>query len=295
MWQPPPPAPGLSDSELAAALALGAASVLRSLRHDVDAGTWRSGTPFSTGTFRDDGDAHTQAWLDAALTATRPKDAVLSEEGLDDLARLSAERVWIIDPLDGTREFGERDSAGNWRDDFGVHIALWERGALRPAVATGWEDLAGATGAAPPLGWFTAGAVAFPARGELWEMVELPGLTEAAPTETPLRLAVSRSRPPALVQRLADTGQVELVPQGSAGIKILSVVSGFCDAYVHGGGQYEWDSAAPVAIAASRGIVCSRLNGSPLWYNQPDPYLPDIIVARAEKMPLLWQLITEAS
>ncbi|GAB3365812.1 3'(2'),5'-bisphosphate nucleotidase CysQ [Modestobacter lapidis] len=197
------------------------------------------------------GDAEAQAFLAEQLAALRPDDAVLSEEAADDPIRLVSGRVWIVDPLDGTREFSEPGRA-----DWAVHVALWQRGEL------------------------TAGAVALPAEG----VTLTTGQPPTVPTrpDGPLRLAVSRSRPPALVQDLAARLGAELVPMGSAGVKTMAVVRGTADAYVHGGGQYEWDSAAPVAVARAAGLHTSRLDGSPLRYNQPNPYLPDLLVCRPE-------------
>ena len=197
------------------------------------------------------GDSVSHEFLMAALAEQRPDDRVLSEEGKDDARRLSADRVWIVDPLDGTREFSE---AG--RTDWAVHVALWERGVL------------------------TAGAVALPARGRTLSTVEPPSLPERKPG--PIRLAVSRTRPPALVQDLAARLGGELVAMGSAGVKAMAVLLGEVDAYVHGGGQYEWDSAAPVAVARSAGLHTSRLDGSVLAYNRADPWLPDLLVCRPE-------------
>ncbi|MGY5882451.1 3'(2'),5'-bisphosphate nucleotidase CysQ [Modestobacter lacusdianchii] len=197
------------------------------------------------------GDAGSHEFLLQRLRAARPGDAVLSEEGADDRARLTADRVWIVDPLDGTREFAELD-----RRDWAVHVALWERGDL------------------------VAGAVALPAEGRTPSTAE--PTTFPARRPGPLRLAVSRSRPPALVQELAARLDAELVPMGSAGVKAVSVLDGVTDAYVHGGGQYEWDSAAPVAVARAAGLHTSRLDGAPLRYNQPDPHLPDLVVCRPE-------------
>jgi 3'(2'), 5'-bisphosphate nucleotidase len=196
------------------------------------------------------GDLGSQAFLAVELAKARPGDAVLSEEAVDDPARLSAERVWIIDPLDGTREFGEPG-----RVDWAVHVALWERGEL------------------------TAGAVALPAQNAVLSTAEPP----AAPASTagasvPLRLVVSRSRPPEFVQRLADQLGAELVPLGSAGAKAAAVITGEVDAYVHSGGQYEWDSAAPVAVARSAGLHASRIDGSSLRYNCEKPWMPDILI-----------------
>jgi 3'(2'), 5'-bisphosphate nucleotidase len=199
---------------------------------------------------KDEGDRQSNDFLLAALAAARPDDAVLSEEAADDKARLAADRVWIVDPLDGTREFGEEG-----RTDWAVHVALWERGSL------------------------VAGAVALPAQGITLGSEAPPALTPAA---TPLRLVVSRSRPPALVTALAERLGAELVPMGSAGAKAMSVLQGTSDAYVHGGGQYEWDSAAPVAVAAAAGLHTSRLDGSPLLYNQDDVLLPDLVVCHPD-------------
>ncbi|CAN5466200.1 3'(2'),5'-bisphosphate nucleotidase CysQ [soil metagenome] len=206
---------------------------------------------------KDAGDAGAQAFIAAQLAAAVPGDAVLSEEAVDTAARLSADRVWIIDPVDGTREFGEPP-----RDDWAVHIALWER--------TG----GGGTGA------LTVGAVALPAMDLTLGTDDPP--TMPAPRDGPCRMVVSRTRPPAQAHRVAEALDARLLPMGSAGAKVMAVVRGAADLYVHAGGQYEWDSAAPVAVAAAVGLHVSRLDGSPLRYNQPDPYLPDLLVARPE-------------
>jgi 3'(2'), 5'-bisphosphate nucleotidase len=200
---------------------------------------------------KDAGDQAAHDLLMALLAEHRPGDAVLSEEGKDDKARLDADRVWIVDPLDGTREFSEVP-----RDDWAVHVALWERGDL------------------------TAGAVAQPALGETFSTGRppvVPPRTAARP-----RIAVSRSRPPEFVHGLAQELDAELVAMGSAGVKVISVARDVTDAYVHSGGQYEWDSAAPVAVARAAGLFTSRIDGSPLQYNQDDVYLPDLIVCRPE-------------
>ena len=203
---------------------------------------------------KDAGDLASHEFLMRLLTEHRPDDAVLSEESsasIADKARLSAKRVWIIDPLDGTREFSEPP-----RDDWAVHVALWEDGEL------------------------VAGAVAQPALGETFNTGEPP----VVPPSTSIRprIAVSRSRPPAFVNALAAELDAELVPMGSAGVKVLSVARDLTDAYVHAGGQYEWDSAAPVAVARAAGLFTSRVDGTPLRYNQDDVYLPDLIVCRPE-------------
>jgi 3'(2'), 5'-bisphosphate nucleotidase len=203
------------------------------------------------GELRRQGDALGHETLMSLLREHRPGDAVLSEEGKDDHARLSSPRVWIVDPLDGTREYGEPP-----RDDWAVHVALWQDG-----------DLA-------------AGAVALPAVGRTFGTGDPARVPVREPG--PLRIVVSRTRPPAFVQALAEELAAELVPMGSAGAKVLSVVRDVADAYVHAGGQYEWDSAAPVGVARAAGLHTSRADGSPLAYNQPDPLLPDLLVCRPE-------------
>jgi 3'(2'), 5'-bisphosphate nucleotidase len=200
---------------------------------------------------KDAGDREAHDLLVSLLAHHRPADAVLSEEGLDDRRRLGSPRVWIVDPLDGTREFSEPP-----RDDWAVHVALWEDGEL------------------------TAGAVAQPALGETFSTGQPPVVPPR--TSTRPRIAVSRTRPPAFVAALAAEIDAELVPMGSAGVKVISVVRDITDAYVHAGGQYEWDNAAPVAVARSAGLFCSRVDGSELRYNQDDVSLPDLVVCRPE-------------
>ena len=200
---------------------------------------------------KDAGDVAAHDLLMALIAEHRPDDAVLSEEGKDDKARLAADRVWIVDPLDGTREFSEPP-----RDDWAVHVALWQGGEL------------------------VVGAVAQPALGETFNTGQPPAVPPS--TSSRPRIAVSRSRPPAFVNALAEELDAELVPMGSAGVKVLSVARDITDAYVHAGGQYEWDSAAPVAVAAAAGLFTSRVDGTPLRYNQDDVYLPDLIVCRPE-------------
>lgn len=219
------------------------------------------------------GDLLAHEYLMAELTRLRPGDAVLSEEGQDDQARLSAERAWIVDPLDGTREFGE---AG--RTDWAVHVALWEQGGL------------------------TAGAVALPARQETLSTADPPATPaagqrrgEADADGDGLRIVISRSRPPAFIERLAELTGAELVPLGSAGAKVATVVRGEVDAYVHAGGQYEWDSAAPVAVARASGLHASRIDGGELTYNQARPWMPDLLVCRSELAGVLLDAIGSAS
>jgi 3'(2'), 5'-bisphosphate nucleotidase len=185
------------------------------------------------------------------LAAQFPDDAVLSEEGLDHDERLSAPRTWIVDPLDGTREFSEPP-----RHDWAVHVALVV------------DEL--------PV----AGAVALPAIGRTLSTAEPPVVPPRA--DGPPRLLVSRSRPPAAAMIVARAIDAELLAMGSAGAKAMAVVLGEADIYAHSGGQYEWDSCAPVAVAAAAGLHVSRIDGSPLRYNQPDPYLPDLLICRPE-------------
>ena len=219
---------------------------------------------------KDAGDRRAQQVLAALLAEHRPDDAVLSEEAVDSPARLSASRVWIIDPLDGTREFSERP-----RPDWAVHVALWNR-----------PD----TGAAGEL---IEGAVALPAEQITFGTDQPPVLP--APSDGPIRLAVSRSRPPAFVEQVATLLEAELVPMGSAGVKCASVWRGQADAYVHGGGQFEWDSAAPVAVARSAGLHTSRIDGRALEYNRANPSLPDLVVCRPELADRILRAIAEVN
>src|SRR5689334_20097039 len=197
------------------------------------------------------GDRQSHEFLTAALARRRPGDAILSEEGADDLARLSASRVWIVDPLDGTREFSEIG-----RTDWAVHVALWEDGELvAGAVALPAEDLTLANDPAPKLADPTAGAP---------------------------RVLASRTRAPEVVGQVTEALGGRTVLMGSAGAKVMAVVRGEADVYVHGGGQYEWDSAAPVVVARAAGLHTSRLDGSPLSYNNRNPYQPDLLICRPE-------------
>lgn len=201
------------------------------------------------------GDQHAHDLLVTALKEHRPADAVLSEEGVrDDPRRLAAPRVWIVDPLDGTREFGEPG-----RTDWAVHVALWQRGA-----------------------GLVAGAVALPAQQRVLATDRPPPRPGPAGGSGTIRLTVSRSRAPALVAAVAERVGAELVPLGSAGAKIAAVVTGEADAYLHAGGFYEWDSAAPVAVARATELHTSRIDGSTLEYNQADPRLPDLLVCRRD-------------
>jgi 3'(2'), 5'-bisphosphate nucleotidase len=201
---------------------------------------------------RDEADRTSHQLIVAELASAFPGDAVLSEEGKDDAARLDAERVWIVDPLDGTREFAE---AG--RSDWAVHVAFWADGELRAgAVALPALELVLSTGQPPP---------------------RPPPRADGLP-----RLVVSRTRPPAMTDEIRGALGGELVPMGSAGAKAMAVVRGEADVYAHAGGQYEWDSAAPVAVAAAAGLHVSRIDGAALRYNQPDPWLPDLLICRPD-------------
>jgi 3'(2'), 5'-bisphosphate nucleotidase len=222
------------------------------------------------------GDRLSHEFLTAELAGRRPGDVVLSEEGADDPARLAASRVWIVDPLDGTREFGEPG-----RTDWAVHVALWDRAA---------GDLT--------AGDLTAGAVALPAQGRVLSTLEpAPGPDGPGDDGAPgrIRIVVSRSRAPQLVWNISDLIGAELVPLGSAGAKVAAVVGGEVDAYVHGGGFYEWDTAAPVAVARAAGFHASRIDGSPLAYNQADLLMPDILVCRPAVAGVLLQAIREVT
>jgi 3'(2'), 5'-bisphosphate nucleotidase len=253
----------LTDAALAAELAADAGKLLLTVRDEVGFDRpWRLG---------DAGDQHANTLILDRLRSARPDDAVLSEEAPDDLARLHADRVWIVDPLDGTREFSTPG-----RDDWAVHIALWQRDA---------DGRAGITDA----------AVALPARGNVVYRTDTvrPGAALTGAPKT-VRVAVSASRAPAILRRIRQTVAIEAVPIGSAGAKAMAVVRGDVDAYLHAGGQWEWDSAAPAGVVAAAGMHASRLDGSPLRYNQPDPYLPDLLMCRLDVAEPLLAAIRQA-
>jgi 3'(2'), 5'-bisphosphate nucleotidase len=196
-----------------------------------------------------EGDRIANAFLCRSLRELRPDDALLSEEEADNAERLSARRVWIIDPLDGTREYGEG------RSDWAVHVALAIDGVA------------------------TVGAVSLPALGATLSSGSPAGL---APANTPLRMVVSRTRPATEALEVAELIGAQLVPMGSAGAKAMAVVLGEADIYLHTGGQYEWDNCAPVAVAAAAGLHVSRVDGSPMRYNNADTSLPDLLICRPE-------------
>ena len=230
----------MSDAELAAHLAGQAGQLLIAVR---DSGMF-AGTALGKA-----GDATANQFLCHALRAQRPDDALLSEEEKDNLERLAASRVWIVDPVDGTREYGEV------RSDWAVHVAL-------------------AVDGAPVLG-----AVALPGLGRILRS-DQPVAVPPAP-ET-LRMVVSRSRPAPEAEAVAAMIGAQLVPMGSAGAKAMAVILGQADIYLHTGGQYEWDSCAPAAVALAHGLHVSRIDGTPLVYNQADTYMPDLLICRKE-------------
>jgi 3'(2'), 5'-bisphosphate nucleotidase len=233
---------GLDDAELAARLAEQAGHLLL----DVRASSGLTGKALGDG-----GDAAANRFLCDAIRAARPDDGLLSEEEKDNPARLAMARVWIVDPVDGTREYSEG------RADWAVHVALAVDGV--PVI----------------------GAVALPGlEGSVLLRSDQP--QPLAPGHTPPRFLVSRTRPAREAEAVAAALGGELVPMGSAGAKAMAVVLGQAEVYLHSGGQYEWDSCAPVAVAQAHGLHCSRIDGSPLIYNQPDTYMPDLLICRPE-------------
>ena len=229
-----------ADADLAAHLAKAAGQLL------LDARAQSTLTGKALGTM---GDQAANAFLVNALREARPGDGLLSEEEQDDAARLAMKRVWIVDPVDGTREYGEG------RSDWAVHVALAVDGAA------------------------SIGAVALPALGLVLRS-DRPQALPAAPARP--RMVVSRSRPAREAVAVAEAIGAELIPMGSAGAKAMAIVRGEAEIYLHTGGQYEWDSCAPVAVAAAHGLHVSRADGSLLRYNQRDTYMPDLLICRSE-------------
>ncbi|MBA4165060.1 MAG: 3'(2'),5'-bisphosphate nucleotidase CysQ [Erythrobacter sp.] len=237
----------MNDAELAAQLAVQAGRILLEVR--------ASGR-FAGKALGAEGDAAANAFLCDTLRRERPDDGLLSEEEKDHPARLGKSRVWIIDPLDGTREYAEAEADG-WRSDWAVHVGLALDGVA------------------------TLGAVALPGlEGGLVLRSDAP---RPLPTAAAVpRLLVSRTRPAHEAVAVARALGGELVPLGSAGAKAMAVVRGEAEIYLHSGGQYEWDSCAPVAVARAHGLHCSRIDGSPLVYNRADTYMPDLLICRPE-------------
>ena len=225
-----------TDARLAADLALQAGRLLL----DLQASSGLTGKALGAR-----GDAESNVLLLDRLAAERPGDAVLSEESADSPLRLEADRVWIIDPLDGTREYGMPG-----RPDWAVHVALWQRGH-----------------------GITAAAVSQPALDAVYASDAV-----AAPAQAPRLILVSDSRPPAFAAAVADAVGAELAPMGSAGAKAMAVLRGDALAYLHSGGQWEWDSAAPVGVVLAAGLHATRIDGSALEYNLPHPHLPDLLI-----------------
>ena len=232
----------MSDTELAAAVAEEAGALLLALRASGEAEGKALGRL---------GDRRSDDLIGERLRAARPEDPILSEESADDPVRLAAERVWIVDPLDGTREYG---LAG--RPDWAVHVALWRRGH-----------------------GITDAAVAQPALGTVYTSAPAPPPARDGDARS---ILVSDSRPPDWVPAVASALGARVQPMGSAGAKAMAVVRGEHDAYVHAGGQWEWDSAAPVGVALAHGLHASRIDGAPLEYNREHPYLPDLVICRPE-------------
>ncbi len=239
-----------TDAQLATRLAVQTGRLLLELRESMFAG----GAP--SWQVMDNGDINAHRFLMREFGTHRPDDAVLSEEGADDFKRLKSDRVWIVDPLDGTNEYGERG-----RHDWAVHIALWEKGAMQ-------------------LGGLIAGAVSLPAMDVVFATDPPPPFPERR-FEKP-RLITSRNRAPYAAVIVANELGCEAVRLGSAGAKAMAVVLGEADIYIHDGGMYQWDSAAPAAVAAAAGMHVSRIDGSPLEYNEREAWLPDFILCRPE-------------
>ncbi|BBY53387.1 3'-phosphoadenosine 5'-phosphate phosphatase [Mycolicibacillus koreensis] len=243
-----------TDAALAATVAEDAGRLLMEVREEVG-----FDSPWDLG---DAGDKRANTLILNRLRAARPGDAILSEESPDSRARLHADRVWIVDPLDGTREYS---TVG--RSDWAVHIALWQRDGGDGAI--------------------TDAAVAVPAAGQVYRS-DTVRAGELTGTPATVRVAVSATRAPAILRYVHRLVPLELVPIGSAGAKAMAVVRGDVDAYLHAGGQWEWDSAAPAGVVWAAGLHASRLDGSPLRYNRPDPYLPDLLMCRPDvAAPLL--------
>ncbi len=241
----------MNDAALASHLAVEAGRLLVDLREQLFA----EGAP--QWKVKDSGDVASHDFLMEALAQHRPSDAILSEEGADDPRRRSAERVWIVDPLDGTNEYSERG-----RHDWAVHVALWEQGHL------------------------VAGAVSLPALDRVFATDPAPAMPDPA-RERP-RLITSRTRAPYAAMFVGEALNADAVRLGSAGAKTMAVILGEADIYIHDGGMYQWDSAAPAAVAAATGLHVSRISGAPLVYNDADPWLPDLLVCRPEwKVPVL--------
>ncbi|OBF94792.1 3'-phosphoadenosine 5'-phosphosulfate (PAPS) 3'-phosphatase [Mycolicibacterium flavescens] len=250
----------LTDAALAAEVAAEAGEMLLKVREEV--GFY---DPYDLG---DTGDKLANRLILERLRAERPDDKVLSEEAVDDLSRVDADRVWIVDPVDGTHEYSMPR-----RTDWAVHIALWRRDG-------------------GPNGRITDAAVALPARNEVYRTdTVIPPPPRA---DGPILITASSNRPPPVLWWLRDRMDIQLVRIGSAGAKAMAVVRGDVDAYLHAGGQWEWDSAAPAGVVQAAGLHASRIDGSELVYNRRDPYLPDLLMCRPELSEALLKEILSA-
>lgn len=268
-----------TDVAVAAAVAAEAGELLLAIREEV--GFYDS---YDLG---DAGDRRANTLILKRLGELRPGDAVLSEEAADDLSRVHADRVWIVDPVDGTREFSMPGHA-----DWAVHIALWQRNGTAAAAPAVRSDMAPPAPSDDAVGAITDAVVGLPAVGEIYRSD-----TVAAPPprrDGPIRITASTYRPPAVLWWLREHLDIEVVRIGSAGAKAMAVVRGDVDAYIHAGGQWEWDSAAPAGVVQAAGMHASRLGGAPLIYNRRDPYLPDLLMCRPELAPLLLDTIRSA-
>jgi 3'(2'), 5'-bisphosphate nucleotidase len=277
-----------SDAELSRDVARDAGQLLLALRRDFMAefGDGSDTTPAggvidkeAANLLRDRADAAAHVLISEAIAAARPDDAILSEEGKDNADRLTAARVWIVDPLDGTWEYGQN------RRDFAVHIALWE-----PATAT-----------------LSACTVDLPAQESARSVLDVVDAPPALPTDRPIRIVASRSRPPAtlaatveiLARRLAAAGVnthgVEIIDVGSVGAKVNEILCGRAEAYVHDTGFYEWDVAAPYGVAFHYGLIASHVDGSPVTFNHMPPYVTDLVVAHPALHADLLEALSEAA
>lgn len=245
----------MSDTELATYLAVEAGKILLQVRASGE---------FEGKALGEAGDATANEYLMAQLRAHRPDDGLLSEESKDTDDRLTKSRVWIIDPVDGTREYGEG------RGDWAVHVGLAIDGAAQ------------------------LGAVALPGLGD-GTVLHTGQRAECQQHSGVPRLVVSRTRPAKEAVAVAQALGGELVPMGSAGAKAMAIVRGTAEIYLHSGGQYEWDSCAPVAVAKAHGLHCSRIDGSPMLYNQRDTYLPDLLICRPEWAEKVLTLVREGA
>ena len=269
----------LTDAALAAEVAAQAGELLLAMREQI--GYY---DPYDLG---DAGDKRANTLILDRLHQARPHDAVLSEEAVDDVSRVDADRVWIVDPVDGTYEYSLPG-----RVDWAVHIALWQRSKHGEGDTSTSAVGGGTMSPAAGGGTITDAAVALPALGEVYRT---DTVTPPPPRrDGPIRITASSNRPPAVLWALRDKMDIQLVRIGSAGAKAMAVVRGDVDAYIHAGGQWEWDSAAPAGVLWAAGMHASRLGGAPLVYNRRDPYLPDLLMCRPELAPLLLEEIRAA-